>query len=137
MKKLIIGIISITIIFVIAIVFFNWGKKLLKNLNVSDITSIEVVALPPNEVKYIDKQEDIENIISKLKKVIIYNKIEQNDYYGQTIIYILVMNDGSKRQIMISNPIVEIDGVLYKTKYAPAEALNSLYYELNYKAVKR
>jgi hypothetical protein len=138
MKKKLIGIgIAIIIIFVAGIIFLYSGKKPLKNLNASDITSIEVSALPPNEVKYIGKQEDIESIVSELRKVVVYSKVNQNDYNGQIITYTLVMKDGSKRQIMISNPIVRIDAVYYKAKYAPADDLHNLYSKLNYKAVKK
>ncbi|MFL0270152.1 hypothetical protein [Candidatus Clostridium radicumherbarum] len=60
-------------------------------------------------------------------------------YYhlGVDVWITLVMKGGSKREIMISNPIVEINGVFYKAMYAPADDLNNLYSKLDYKAVKK
>ena len=69
--------------------------------------------------------------------VVVYEKEKQNDYNGQIHIYTLVMKDGSRREFMISNPIVAIDGVFYKTKYAPANELSIFYDKLDYKPVKK
>lgn len=129
--------ISITLILGIIIVFYNLNKKPLKNLNALDVISIEALAQPPNEIKHIDKREDIETIVSKLREIVVYDKVKQNDTCGQIITYTLTMKNGSKREFMISNPIVNIDGIFYKTKYTPAESLSKIYKELNYNAVKR
>ncbi len=63
--------------------------------------------------------------------------MKQNDYNGQILIYTLVMRDGSKREFMISTNIVSIDGVYYKTKYAPVNELSKLYDNLKYNPVKQ
>lgn len=137
-KKVTIGIlISIVVLLIIGVYILNLGKKPLKNLSISEITLIEISELPPNEVKYIDKKEDIETIISKLSKVVVYDKVKQNDYNGQVHIYTLIKKDGSRRELMISNPIVAIDGVFYKTKYDPAHDLSILYDKLDYTPVKK
>lgn len=130
-------IISVIVLFIIGVYILNMGKQPLKNLSSSDITLIEISALPPNEVKFVSKMEDIETIVSKLRKVVVYEKVKQNDYNGQIHIYTLVKKDGSKREFMISNPIVAIDGVFYKTKYDPAKELSILYDKFDYKPVKK
>lgn len=130
-------LISIMLILGIIIVFYNLNKKPLRNLNALDVISIEALAQPPNEIKHIDKREDIETIVSRLREIVVYDKVKQNDTCGQIITYTLTMKDGSKREFMISNPIVNLDGIFYKTQYAPAESLSNLYKELDYNTIKR
>lgn len=130
-------IISVIVLLIIGVYVLNMGKRPLKTLSSSDITLIEISALPPNEIKYVNKREDIETIINKLRKVVVYEKLKQNDYNGQVHIYTLVKKDGSRREFMISNPIVGIDGVFYKTKYDPAKELSILYNKLDYNSVQK
>ena len=130
-------LLGVILIIIACTVSCNRGKKLLKNLKSSDVTAIEVMALPPNEIKHITKRKDIKTIVSNLRKVVVYNRLKKNNYNGRTYTYTLTMKNGTKKSFVISNPVVEIDGVFYKTKYGPAERLSNLYGKLKYKAVKQ
>lgn len=141
MKKIIritIGaIVILGVILVIGLNINNSERKPLKNLDANEVVSIEAAALPPNEIKYINQSEDIIKIIDKLKKVVVSERVKQNEYAGQVIMYTLIMKGGSKREVMISNPIVRIDGVFYKVKYDSTDDLANLYNKLRYKSIKK
>ena len=132
MKKSLIGIVF-GVVFVLAagLVLLNSGKKPLQTLNAADIVSIEIASYPPNEAKVIDKKENIEKVVDCLKKVVVINQVKQNDYNGHSYVCKLTLKDSSHREIVISNPIVSIDGVFYNTSYSPAEKLDALYKQLN------
>lgn len=60
-----------------------------------------------------------------LKDVVIYNEDNSyTEYSGQAVIFMLTMADGTQIEIVAYNPFLIIDGVGYKTKYEPCEALN-------------
>ncbi len=64
-------------------------------------------------------------LVDLLKDVVVYNKDNSyTDYSGQGVTFTLVMIDGTQTSIMEYNPFLVIDGVGYKTKYEPCEALN-------------
>ena len=46
-------------------------------------------------------------------------------YFGQGVTYTVVFKDGTETKITAYNPFVRIDGVRYKCKYEPCEALNA------------
>ena len=52
------------------------------------------------------------------------------EYDGQGVVFTLTMVDGTQTDIMAYNPFIVIDGIGYKTKYEPCEALNSYANEL-------
>ena len=64
-------------------------------------------------------------MVDLLKEVVIYNKDNSyTEYDGQGVTFTLVMADGTQTSIMAYAPFLVIDGVGYKTKYEPCEALN-------------
>ncbi len=46
-------------------------------------------------------------------------------YNGQGVTFTLTMSDGTQTQIMAFNPFLVMDGIGYRTKYEPCEALSS------------
>ena len=65
-------------------------------------------------------------MVEYLKDVVIYNEDNSyKEYSGQGVIFTLNMTDGTQTSIMAYNPFLVIDGIGYKTKYEPCEALNS------------
>lgn len=98
------------------------GKKPFRQLETADIAAAEVYLTPPDKVVRIT---ELEELAGYLKDVVIYNKDNSyREYSGQAVIFTLTMTDGSKQEIMAYAPFLVIDGVGYKTKYAPCEALN-------------
>ena len=77
---------------------------------------------PPGETIQITEMTELVNL---LKDVVIYNEDNSyTEYCGQGVIFTLTMANGTQTSIMAYNPFLVIDGVGYKTKYEPCEALN-------------
>lgn len=128
-KYLMIAIVSIILLCIVAVVFLvSRGKKPYKKLDAAQIVSVKVLLSPP------DKTVEIENIpefVNYLKDVVIYNEDNSYiEYSGQGVVFTLTMADGTKTEIMAYNPFLVIDGVGYRTKYEPCEALNRYANEL-------
>ncbi len=94
-----------------------------KDLTASDIASASVTLLPPDKTVQI---ENIEELIELVNAVEIYEEDESwKEYTGQACIFTLVKKDGTKLEINAYNPFIIINGVGYKCKYEPCEALNA------------
>ena len=113
-------ILSVTIIMIVFAVIS--GRKPYKNLDTSQIVSAVVRLTPPGETIQITEMTELVNL---LKDVVIYQEDNSyTEYCGQGVIFTLTMADGTQTSIMAYNPFLVIDGVGYKTKYEPCEALN-------------
>lgn len=99
------------------------GEKPYRNLDASQIASATVTLQPPDKtIQVIEKKE----LVALLKNVVIYHMDNSyTEYSGQGVIFTLTMADGTQTSIMAYNPFLVIDGVGYKTKYKPCEALNN------------
>ena len=74
---------------------------------------------------------DYNLLVSYLNEVVIYNKDNSyTEYAGQAVIFTLSLADGSQVEIIAYNPFIIIDGIGYKCKYEPCEALNHYANEL-------
>ena len=124
MKKKVLMAASVCIVLLCVIIFAAVaGKKPYKNLNASEIVSATVRLTPPDKTVLV---ADIEELTEYLRDVVIYN--EDNSYkgsVGQGVIYTLTMSDGTQTEIMAYAPFLIIDGIGYKTKYKPCNALNA------------
>lgn len=113
---------------VVMVFLFTMGKKPYKNLDAAQIASAKVQLTPPDKTVEI---EDISELVGYLNDVVIYNQDNSyTEYAGQGVIFTLTMEDGTQTEIMAYNPFLVIDGVGYKTKYEPCEALNNYANEL-------
>lgn len=122
-KVMIISFICIlsAIVIVMAAVAFS-GRKPYRNLDSSQIVSAVVRLTPPDKTIQITEMTELVNL---LKDVVIYQEDNSyTEYSGQGVIFTLTMADGTQTSIMAYNPFLVIDGVGYKTKYEPCEALN-------------
>lgn len=98
------------------------GRKPYKDLDSSQIVSAVVRLIPPDETIQIT---EITELVNLLNNVVIYNEDNSyTEYCGQGVIFTLTMADGTQTSIMAYNPFLVIDGIGYKTKYEPCEALN-------------
>ena len=122
-KTIIISLICILAAVVIMIVFAAaGGRKPYKNLDAAQVISAAVQLSPPDTTIQIT---EIKELVDLLKDVVIYNKDNSyTEYDGQGVTFALVMADGTQTSIMAYAPFLVIDGVGYKTKYEPCEALN-------------
>ena len=98
------------------------GRKPYKNLETVQIIYSTVQLSPPNITIQIT---EINELVDLLKYVVIYNEDNSyTEYSGQGVTFTLVMADGTQTSIMAYSPFLVIDGVGYKTKYEPCEALS-------------
>ena len=104
----------------ISVLLFS-GHRPFKNLTAEDITSANVRLSPPDTTIQISETEEL---ASYLNEVVIYNKDNSyTEYVGQGAIFTLSLADGSQVEITAFNPFIIIDGIGYKCKYEPCEAL--------------
>lgn len=125
MKKKALKVIAACVLLIgIAVIVFAaaGGKKPFKDLKPSEIASAAVRLAPPDKTIQITEKKEL---VDLLKDVVIYNEDNSyTEYSGQAVIFMLTMADGMQIEIVAYNPFLIIDGVGYKTKYEPCEALN-------------
>lgn len=118
-------IITFTCVLVIGMIVFALcsGRKPFKGMKASEIASAMVRLTPPDKTILITEMEELTNY---LNDVVIYNKDNSfTEYDGQGVTFMLTMSDGTQTEILEYQPFLVIDGVGYKTKYKPCEALNN------------
>ncbi len=107
----------------IVLISFAAGDRPYKNLDTSQIAAATVRLIPPDKTVQIT---ELEELVSYLRDVVIYREDNSyTEYDGQGVIFTLTMADGTQTEIMVYNPFLVIDGVGYRTKYEPCEALNN------------
>ena len=117
------GICIVAVIGFAAISTKMTGKRPFKHLVETDITSATVNLSPPDKTIVIP---EFEELVSYLNDVVIYSKDNSyTEYVGQGVTFNIIMVDGAQIDVMAYNPFLVINGVGYKTKYAPCEALNA------------
>ncbi len=98
-------------------------QKPFRKLCPAQILSATVRLTPPDQTLLIP---DVAELAAYLHDVVIYRRDDSyTDYCGQGVTFTLYMQDGTRREIMAYNPFLVIDGVGYRTKYGPCQALNS------------
>ena len=94
-----------------------------KDLEASDIISADVRLSPPDETMQII---EIEELVAHLNEVVIYGEDNSyTEYAGQGAVFTLTLADGSQVEIIAFDPFIIIDGIGYKCKSKPCEALNN------------
>lgn len=111
--------------------FLQAGTKPLKNLDEETVVKIEITPSMPDKTKIVEKKEDIQKIVERMRNIVIYSKVEKNEYAGQSLTFTIFFTDGSTRTVVESNPLFMLDGQFYETKYEPAEKLGRLYIDLD------
>ena len=121
-RMLVIAGISVLLLGAAAYVFLN-GRKPFKDLEASEIALATVRLTPPDKTVEITETEQLAEY---LRNTVIYNQDNSyTSYAGQGVIFTLTMTDGTQTEVIAYNPFLIIDGVGYRTKYEPCEALNS------------
>jgi len=96
------------------------------DLSAGEIERASVRLLPPDATFELTTAE-IDELARTLRRVVIYERDEPaGTSNGQGVIYTLTLRDGTERTVVAYNPFLMVDGVWYRTKYAPCEALNAL-----------
>lgn len=126
MKKRYFIILVIACLLALVLVMSFHSTRPFQNLTVSEISKVSVQLLPPDTTLELD-DADIEELVSILHTVIIYNKDNSyGDYNGQAVIYTITKTDGTQTVVQAYNPFLIIDGAGYKAKYEPCEKLSQL-----------
>lgn len=98
------------------------GEKPFADLEASDIQRATVTLSPPDATYSV---VELKELVSYLQNLVIYEEDNSyTEYAGQAAIYTLIMADGTERTVTAYNPFLIVDGVGYRTKYEPCEALN-------------
>ena len=124
-KKTPIVILTCILFIGIIIIVYNavGGKKPFKDLEPSEIVSATVRLTPPGTTIQI---AEIEELTGYLNDVVIYNEDNSyTEYSGQGVTFTLILSDGTQTEAMAYNPFFVMDGVGYKTKYEPCQALSA------------
>ncbi|MGI6181652.1 MAG: hypothetical protein ACOYIE_06205 [Agathobaculum sp.] len=122
-KKVIIAAVAI-VCAVAAGLFVFRGQRPYRDLKASHVVSAAVRLSPPDQTIPI-AEADMEELVSYLNEVVIYNEDQSyTEYAGQAAIFTLQMADGTREEIAAYNPFVVINGTGYRTKYEPCEKLN-------------
>jgi hypothetical protein len=101
------------------------GRKPFQNLNAADIVHAAVRLTPPDKTVQILEPTELTKLADYLKDVVIYREDNSfHEYSGQGVTFQLTMADGTQREVMAYNPFLVIDGVGYRTKYEPCQALS-------------
>lgn len=117
------GICILAVIVLAAISIKMTGRRPFKHLVETDIASASVSLSPPDKTIVI---AEFEELVNYLNDVVIYSKDNSyTEYAGQGVTFNIVMSDGTQIDVMAYNPFFVMDGVGYKTKYEPCEALNA------------
>lgn len=104
------------------------GRRPYKDLTAADILSATVQLTPPGITLEIP---DTAELAEYLSQAVIYGRDDSyTEYTGQAVRFTLHLADGSTTDIMAYNPFLVIDGVGYRTKYEPCEALSRYANEL-------
>lgn len=123
-KALIVILACIVLIGMIMIVYRTAaGKKPFQDMEPAEIVSATVRVTPPDTTVQI---VDIEELTGYLNEVVLYREDNSyTEYSGQGVVFTLVLSDGTQTEVMAYNPFFVINGVGYRTKYEPCQALNA------------
>lgn len=123
-KALIVILACIVLIGMIMIVYRTAaGKKPFQDMEPAEIVSATVRVTPPDTTIQI---VDIEELTGYLNEVVLYREDNSyTEYSGQGVVFTLVLSDGTQTEVMAYNPFFVINGVGYRTKYEPCQALNA------------
>lgn len=102
-------------------------QKPFAKLNADMVSSVELFAIPPETTMQITDRERIRELVNTLKTAVIYGRDNSGgEYAGQYVRFTLTMQNDETLAVAAYNPFLQIDGVFFKTKYGPCEALNRL-----------
>ena len=100
------------------------GRKPFKDMQVEDIKSVSIHLWPPNETRELNRDE-IEVLVLLLQQVEIHHPTWMHHASGgQSNVMTIIFQDGSVKKVNQFGSILIIDGIGYRAKYEPNEALN-------------
>ena len=107
--------------------WYAWGRgsRPFAHLEGADLVSATVHLSPPDVTLELDRAE-LDELAGLLREVVVYERDGSwTEYAGQAVTYALELSGGLTCTVTDYNPFLILDGVGYRTKYEPCEALNS------------
>ena len=121
MKKLRIPAALLLLLAVLAL-SISVGRRPFRTLDPDSIVSASVQLTPPGETLPVP---DTAELAELLQAQVVYRRDgSYTEYDGQAVTFTLELTGGATRQVTAYNPFLIIDGVGYRCKYEPCEALN-------------
>ena len=97
-------------------------KKPFRKLTGAEIRSASVRLSPPDLTVLI---QDTDHLAELLQEVTLYEAAPSyTEYAGQAAAFTLELDDGTQTTVTAFSPFLILDGVGYRTKHGPCEALN-------------
>lgn len=97
-------------------------KKPFRELTGAEIRSASVRLSPPDLTVLI---QDTDRLAELLQDVTLYEAAPSyTEYAGQAAAFTLELGDGTQTTVTAFSPFLILDGVGYRTKHGPCEALN-------------
>lgn len=112
-------------------VFPLLGQKPLQSLDTGKIEKIKVTLQPPEESAMIEDSQDIEELASLLKNIVVSRKTKKNDYMGQSATFNIYFKDGSSKECILFAPLFCVGGNWYQAKYHSLDELTAYYHKIN------
>ena len=104
------------------------GRRPFRELQASDLQFVTVRLSPPDQTLVVP---DLEELTAYLRDLVIYQEDDSyTDYAGQAAVFTLTMADGTRTEVTAYASFLIIDGVGYRTRHEPCEALNRYANEL-------
>ena len=107
--------------------WYAWGRgsRPFAHLEGADLVSATAHLSPPDVTLELDRAE-LDELAGLLREVVVYERDGSwTEYAGQAVTYTLELAGGLTCTVTDYNPFLILDGVGYRTKYEPCEALNS------------
>lgn len=103
------------------------GKKPFSKLTAQDISAASVTLQPP-DIDYVIAQDELPHLAELLREVVLY-RIEKNPepIAGQSALLTLTLADGTQTQLSLCGSRAVLDGVVWRAKAKPCNALSAFY----------
>ena len=100
------------------------GNKPYAGLESEQLNKVEMQLSPP-DVRFELEAEEVEQLTPILRQLTIYRQDNSyEDYAGQTVKVLLILQDGTTIEVVECNPFLVIDGVGFKAKEESCSQLN-------------
>ena len=98
------------------------GSRPFRQLRAEEVQFATVQLSPPDQTLVVS---DLEALTAYLRELVIYGEDDSyTEYAGQAAVFTLTMSDGTETVVTAYAPFLIIDGVGYRTRHEPCEALN-------------
>ena len=125
-KRLHVAAVLIAAAILIVLVCIFAVKRPFLHLNADDIASAELFLIPPDVTIPLTDPLKISKLADILREIRIYKEDDSGRYYdGQLVQATIILTTGETHTIGAYGSFLFLDGICYRTEYAPSQALNA------------